>query len=136
MNKPKQIRITCRIMAAVVVLAVVLFIVASLFYTELAVTSDKNSFSLSSQQAILPLLTWEATSPLCVTQNMAEMRGTAQAIRSFKQWLDGVLLLLVSVFIFSVIRTRGLSYHFRQAVACTSLISISIGGHAPPSPAF
>ncbi len=53
-------------------------------------------------------------------------------LSGLKNWLNSLLLALIPTIFCIINKIRSLPYYFRQAEACTCLISISIGGHSPP----
>ena len=128
MGASRMIRIPIKALVVAVVCVILLIMVLPFTMSGAAVLPESRLLSLTGEEGVHLLQT--LLSPPSMAQNASD-QNSATLLRAFRYWLEG-LLLFVPVYIFLVYKAHGVSYHFRQAVACTSLISLSIGGHAPP----
>ncbi len=132
MKTQNRARISGRTLASVVAFAVLLLFTAPYISTDFAVSGESGHFGMLSSDAVSPSVSLDIISPLNATYKAAEQNGLSQATRSIKHWLYSLQLSLVMALSFSVLKTRGVPCLYSNAVVCSSPISISIGGHAPP----
>ncbi len=118
--------------AVLVFFAVLLFLTVPFIGIDAKISEETGLSGMSPGDSVSANVSFDIISPLTSSFRAAEQCGISQQEHSLKQSLQCLQLSLVMVLAFSVLRTRGLSYHFSKAVIRTSPISISLGGHAPP----
>ena len=112
--------------AALAVIMLVLFSLTALFCGIRA--AEKPSISGAAADMVSsPFLYGLAKLPT------ASGADSQSLLYGFKKWHNSLLPALIPALVVIVCKARELPCCFRQAGACTCLISISIGGHAPPT---
>ncbi len=117
----------------VVALAVIILMLFSLIVTISGIPlEDQAGISSASNDEVCSSLSLDFASTL-VTCNVVRQSDADGLLFGYKNLLNSLLLAIIPPLVFVVNKVRSLPFHFCQAGACINLISISLGGHAPPS---